>query len=107
MSNATFTSFNLATMSGVFPGTRSQIFQRVRLQSAERTEEIRWAQILWLENPASCVVIARRNHSGGQEGEILLRLSDPKQGNLNLRLIEARSLPSGVTLMRYVPDRGE
>lgn len=88
MSDATFTSFNLATMSGVFPGTRSQIFQRVRLQNMERAEEIRWAQILWMENPASCVVIARSNRSGEQEGEILLRLNEPKEGDLNLRLVE-------------------
>ena len=31
----------------------------------------------------------------------------PEGMRVNLRLIEARPLPSGVTLMRYVPDRGE
>ena len=64
MADTTFTPFNLATMSGVFPGTRTQIFQRVRLQKIEDSAEtgdteMRWAQILWYENPPACVVVAK------------------------------------------------
>ncbi|MEZ4672871.1 MAG: hypothetical protein R2932_01340 [Caldilineaceae bacterium] len=52
--------FNLETMSGVFPGTRTQIFQRVPLVllagEADAIEsDYRWLQLLWYEEPSRCV----------------------------------------------------
>lgn len=48
--------FNLETMSGVFPGTRTQIFQRIRLRAlnAEGAPTTSWAQLLWYTAPAAC-----------------------------------------------------
>lgn len=86
MSDATFTPFNLATMSGVFPGTRSQIFQRVRLQQIGEGEAIRWAQIVWSEHPRSCAVVLRSNRSEQQAGELVVQL-DPTAENFNDRLV--------------------
>ncbi len=52
--------FNLATMSGIFPGTRTQIFQRIQVQSlVDRSAEIgalrTWIQLLWPEGSHRCV----------------------------------------------------
>ncbi|HQY92313.1 hypothetical protein [Caldilinea sp.] len=57
----TFQPFNLNTMSGVFPGTRTMVFQRVRLARLDapvlaRPGEGRWARILWYADPRACVV---------------------------------------------------
>jgi len=51
---ASFQLFNLETMSGVTSGIRTAIFQRVKLQS--QTGEIRWARLLWYEDPPSCAI---------------------------------------------------
>ena len=52
----TYQLFNLATMSGVFPGTRTMIYQRVRLQSLADASDLRWARLLWYDEPPACVV---------------------------------------------------
>ncbi|MCB0123900.1 MAG: hypothetical protein KDE58_16715 [Caldilineaceae bacterium] len=44
--------FNLATMSGVFPGTRTPLYQRVQV---EQQGERYWLQVLWYENPLRIV----------------------------------------------------
>ena len=52
--------FNLATMSGIFPGTRTQIFQRIQVQplvdraDANVTQRT-WIQLLWPEGSHRCV----------------------------------------------------
>ena len=61
------TLFNPATMSGVLPGTRTKVFQRLRLlphSTNERTTKpvadsapsvpAQWAQLLWYDDPAVC-----------------------------------------------------
>jgi len=70
--------FNFETMSGVYPGTRTQVFQRVLLQRTDATagegaltqyestqyaptdalpaNPSTWALIYWYEDPAACVV---------------------------------------------------
>jgi hypothetical protein len=54
--NPNLPRFNLETMSGVFPGTRTAIFQRIRLRSLTGVEGLRtcWAQLLWYTEPAAC-----------------------------------------------------
>ncbi|HHY58754.1 MAG TPA: hypothetical protein GYA08_25350, partial [Chloroflexi bacterium] len=50
----TFQLFNLATMSGVFPGTRTMVYQRVRLAPMTQADDEatrRWARILWYAAP--------------------------------------------------------
>lgn len=49
--------FNLATMSGVFPGTRTMVYQRVRLSQADGGSAApRWARLQWYSAPTACVV---------------------------------------------------
>jgi hypothetical protein len=49
--------FNLATMSGVFPGTRTATYQRVQVQQlAGANDERTWLQLLWSTEPRRCVV---------------------------------------------------
>jgi len=53
--------FNLDTMSGVFPGTRTKVYQRVRLAPLAEGAPVavfavRWARLLWYEDPLACVV---------------------------------------------------
>ncbi|MCB0070499.1 MAG: hypothetical protein KDE20_03535 [Caldilineaceae bacterium] len=45
--------FNLATMSGVSPGVRTQIMQRVQLQALDGdAAHGRWARLLWYADPS-------------------------------------------------------
>ena len=49
--------FNLDTMSGVFPGTRTMVFQRLRLSlTAGGVTAPRWAELQWYTAPAACVL---------------------------------------------------
>jgi hypothetical protein len=59
--NTSFQLFNLDTMSGVFPGTRTMVFQRVRLRAltAPAAPPV-WARLLWYDEPAACVVELER-----------------------------------------------
>ena len=57
--DAALQPFNLATMSGVFPGSRTQIFQRARVLSMAATPTNGWIQLLWDEGngaPRRCKV---------------------------------------------------
>lgn len=54
--------FNLATMSGVFPGTRTQIYQRVQVEElhgqlagADQQRLRYWLQLLWYDEPQRIV----------------------------------------------------
>lgn len=87
MPDANFTPFNLATMSGVFPGTRTQIFQRVRLQKIEDATDIRWGQIFWYDSPPSCVVIAKDSEKAKAAGEFLLRLEGESTMEVHQQLL--------------------
>jgi hypothetical protein len=88
-----FQLFNLETMSGVFPGTRTMVFQRVRVrpaqQGAEESGTAQWARLLWYEEPAACVV---------ELGPILLRIPEPLSGDFGQRLEEALAA-NGLQLM--------
>ncbi len=49
--------FNLDTMSGVFPGTRTQIYQRLRISlTTGGPSAPRWARLQWYTAPAACVL---------------------------------------------------
>lgn len=51
--------FNLQTMSGVYPGTRTQIWQRIRLLPIDEAHEDTrraWALIYWYDDPPSAIV---------------------------------------------------
>ena len=79
-----FQLFNLETMSGVFPGTRTMVFQRVRVRPVQRGDgtagAAQWVRLLWYEEPSACVV---------ELGPSLLRLLEPLSGDFGARLQEA------------------
>ena len=81
--------FNLETMSGVYPGKRTQVYQRVRLRpTVDDGRAACWAQLLWYDNPPSCV-LHRQVQSPEQTDETpILRLLAPQTGDLNQRLQE-------------------
>ena len=80
-------------MSGVFPGTRTMVFQRVRVRPIGQDDEeqgaAQWARLLWYEEPAACVV---------ELGSILLRIPEPLRGDFGKRLEEALAA-NGLRLM--------
>jgi hypothetical protein len=71
-------------MSGVFPGTRTMVFQRVRVRPLEQGDETpgaaQWVRLLWYEEPAACAV---------ELGANLLRIPQPLSGDFGTRLEEA------------------
>jgi hypothetical protein len=88
----TFQLFNLATMSGVFPGTRTMVYQRARLASlvpADDAPATRWARILWYTTPPTCVVELEANAATGGAAEALVRILTPEAATLNAVLAEA------------------
>jgi hypothetical protein len=77
-----FQLFNLETMSGVFPGTRTMVFQRVRVRPLPAAEDgtvpaAHSVRLLWYEEPPACVV---------ELGAALLRLPEPLTGDFAARL---------------------
>jgi hypothetical protein len=85
--------FNLETMSGVYPGTRTQVYQRVRLlPMGDDGRAPCWAQILWYDDPPSCVLQTQTQPAEGKDAVPLLRLLAPHADDLNQRLQEALRL---------------
>jgi hypothetical protein len=69
--------FNLETMSGVFPGTRTAVFQRVRLWPRHKPAAGPiWAQILWTDEPFVCLVY-RQDDAGRPILPPLVQLDAP------------------------------
>jgi len=56
--------FNLKTMSGIHPGTRSQIMQRLQLVAPDRTERI-WASLMWFTEPPVRVLTLQSGEKDG------------------------------------------
>ena len=87
--------FNLETMSGVFPGTRTQIHQRLRLlPGPERTaqgESAGWARAFWYAEPPAMLLYRQVDDAGHLSAEPLLRLENPAEGDLRRRLHDALS----------------
>ena len=92
--NASFQLFNLDTMSGVFPGTRTMVFQRVRVRTpgaaGAADAPAAWARLLWYDEPAACVV--ELNNAP------LLRIPDPQGEDFGARL-QAGLAAAGCSLL--------
>ncbi len=81
----TFQLFNLATMSGVFPGTRTMVYQRVRLAplvQAAGAPATRWARILWYTAPPACIVELEAHTATGSAAAVLVRIEAPEPATL-------------------------
>jgi hypothetical protein len=88
----TFQLFNLATMSGVFPGTRTMVYQRVRLaplDQADRAPATRWARILWYTAPPACIVELEAHTATGSAAAVLVRIEAPEPATLGAVLAQA------------------
>jgi hypothetical protein len=83
-----FQLFNLETMSGVFPGTRTARFQRIRLVSkSAEVAPMRWAQLLWYDNPPACVAVLKSSETEDGSETPLMRLHEvaPREIRTGLR----------------------
>jgi hypothetical protein len=78
--------FNLDTMSGVSPGTRTQTFQRIRLRALDEAAQRVWVLLQWYDQPASCALYLQ-TATGSWADTPLLTLSAPFD-NLPQRLQE-------------------
>jgi hypothetical protein len=88
----TFQLFNLATMSGVFPGTRTMVYQRVRLAplvQADGAPATRWARILWYTAPPACIVELEAHTATGSAAAVLVRIEAPEPATLGAVLAQA------------------
>ena len=84
--------FNLKTMSGVFAGTRTALFQRIQIEAADRSSTTKqWLQLAWYDEPALCVAYAVQPGCAIDYEQPLFQLSDPLQGDFNQQL--QRALP--------------
>jgi hypothetical protein len=82
-------TFNVETMSGVFPGTRTAVFQRVRLVPVPPEGEPTWAQLLWTDDPPACVVHLVDSVASGADRAHLFAIADPLTGDFNQRFSAA------------------
>jgi hypothetical protein len=74
----TFQIFNLNTMSGVYPGSRTVVMQRIQLLPQSGQERApQWARLLWYSDPPSCVLTLQEQPSATELGTPILRLENP------------------------------
>lgn len=80
--------FNLETMAGVFPGTRTQVFHRLRVRqvSSDRAE---WRLLLWFAEPPEVILFGPIAESGQPAGASALVLEAADGVDLHERLIAA------------------
>lgn len=74
-----FQIFNLETMSGVYPGSRTALMQRIRLLpqiGEDRTP--RWARLLWYSDPPSCALYLQGDTPEAWQETPLLRMDNPQ-----------------------------
>ncbi len=84
---ATLQPFNFATMSGVYPGTRTQIWQRLRLIPLDGSAQSPcWALLLWYEEPPACVLVRQTLDTARLDPVPLLRIELPEVTDLHAQL---------------------
>lgn len=83
-------NFNLDTMSGIYPGSRTMVYQRLRLHSTVLSPEesgAQWYQLQWYTEPDAAVLMQLNANSPGST--TTLTLPDPQPTNLVPRLHDA------------------
>ena len=87
--------FNFETMSGVYPGTRTQVYQRLRLLARadpahqSPAEAACWALLLWYDNPRACLLVRQDPATGRLDSTPLLHIAEPDTATLQSRLAQA------------------
>lgn len=74
----TFHLFNLNTMSGVHPGSRTAMMQRIRLLPLPSNPHgSQWARLLWYASPPSCVLYLQAEGVEQWQEAPLVRIENP------------------------------
>lgn len=74
-------------MSGIFPGTRTPLFQRVQVVPVDQPSPTKhWLQLAWYTEPPACVAYPTHPGAAIDYGQVHLHLADPLVGNFNQRL---------------------
>ena len=81
-------NFNLETMSGIYPGSRTMIYQRLRLHSADATKA-QWYRLHWTEEPAAAQLYPKEDTQSPAAPTITL--TDPHRPDFVYRFHEALS----------------
>jgi hypothetical protein len=103
--------FNLQTMSGIFPGTRTPVFQRVQVIPVDQPATTRqWLQLAWYDEPPTCVAYAAQPGAAIDYAQPFLPVLDPLVGDFNQRLQSAlasvqQQLVSCGSCRFWLPDR--
>jgi hypothetical protein len=85
--------FNLETMSGVYPGTRTATFQRVRMYPVQTVDgEAAWFQLFWYSDPPGVVLTSYIPGHAGPSGQPLLHIDDPQPSSMHTQLAVAAQL---------------
>jgi hypothetical protein len=88
--DSSYQIFNLETMSGVYPGSRTAIMQRIRLLPLSGEDRpAQWARLLWYDEPSACVLYLQSNATEQWEAHPLLRLDNPLTGDFAQRFHDA------------------
>lgn len=79
--------FNLQTMSGVFPGTRTPVFQRIQVAPIDQPMAGRqWLQLAWYTDPPACVAYGAQPGATVDDTQPRLHIPEPLVGDVNQRL---------------------
>lgn len=78
-----FQNFNLDTMSGIYPGSRTMVYQRLRLQHEDNGDS-EWHQLQWYSEPPAAVLL----HLQADKSAVtpVLSLPNPQQPDFVQRL---------------------
>lgn len=77
-------------MSGIFPGTRTPVFQRVQVIPLDQPATTRpWLQLAWYDEPPTCIAYAAQPGAAIDYAQPLLQVVDPLAGDFNQRLQSA------------------
>ena len=74
-------------MSGIFPGTRTPVFQRIQIVPVDQPPPGRqWLQLAWYADPPACVAYAMQPGTAIDDTLPYLHVADPLVGDFNQRL---------------------
>ena len=78
-------NFNLDTMSGIYPGSRTRVYQRLLLHRAQSTAQ--WYQLQWYSEPPAALLLPQEGDEPMPAPVVTLR--DPDPATLALTLYNA------------------
>ena len=86
MTNTPVQPFNLQTMSGIFAGTRTPIFQRVQVVPVDQpVASKQWLQLAWYADPPLCVAYVTQPGVAVDTTQPHVHLAEPLVGDFTQR----------------------